>query len=41
MAALTEGMEALTVSDEEVERKLALIKKNLQEVIGEDKLKAI
>ena len=41
MASVTESMQMLTVSDEEVDKKVALIKNNLQEVIGEDKMRGI
>lgn len=41
MASVTDEMAMLSVSDEDVDRKVALIKENIQEVIGEEKMREI
>ena len=41
MTSVTEDMAALSMSDEVVDKKVALIKENIQEVIGEEKMREI
>ena len=41
MTSVTEDMATLSVSDEVVDKKVALIKENIQEVLGEEKMREI
>ena len=41
MTSVTEDMAALSMSDEVVDKKVALIKENIEEVIGEEKMREI